>query len=88
MSAEDRGGQGMSVPISPAALAYLGVAVIEVWVRGMLVRSGLSGTRELNAAALVGIAVFRFVQRKITGHFTEKRSEAFRLGRGNGLPSL
>lgn len=37
---------------SPAALAYLGDAVIEVWVREALVRSGLPSSRELNAAAL------------------------------------
>ena len=37
---------------SAQALAYLGDSVIEVWVRTHLVESGLSGSRELNAASL------------------------------------
>lgn len=38
--------------IGGAVLAYLGDSVIELWVRERLVRAGMPGSRELNAAAL------------------------------------
>lgn len=77
-------------PISPAALAYLGDAVIEVWVRGMLVRSGLSGTRELNAAALDYVTAPRqaAAMKVILPLLDEEEAAVFRRGRNLGHTSL
>lgn len=81
---------GMKAPVSPAALAYLGDAVIEVWVRERLVRSGISGTRELNCAALEYVTAPRqaAAMKSILLLLNEEESAIFRRGRNIGHTSL
>lgn len=75
---------------SPAALAYLGDAVMEVWVRERLVRSGLPGTRELNAAALEYVTAPRqaAAMKNILPVLEEDESAIFRRGRNLGHTNL
>lgn len=77
-------------PVSPAALAYLGDAVIELWVRSRLVRSGLSATRELNAAALDYVTAPRqaAAMKVILPLLDEEEAAVFRRGRNLGHTSL
>lgn len=84
------GESGMKTPVSPAALAYLGDAVIEVWVRERLVRSGISGTRELNSAALEYVTAPRqaAAMKSILPILNEEESAIFRRGRNIGHTSL
>ena len=72
--------------ISTAALAYLGDSVIELCVREMLVKRGVSSAKNLNSAAL------RFVKAeaqadavmKILPILTEEENAAYRRGRNIG----
>lgn len=75
---------------SPAALAYLGDAVIEVWVREHLVRSGLPGSRELNSAALSYVTAPSQAEamKKILPLLDEEEASIFRRGRNIGHTNL
>ena len=72
--------------ISTAALAYLGDSVLEVCVREMLVKKGVSSAKNLNSMAL------RFVKAeaqadaimKILPILTEEENAAYRRGRNIG----
>ena len=72
--------------ISTAALAYLGDSVLEVCVREMLVKKGVSSAKNLNSVAL------RFVKAeaqadaimKILPILTEEENAAYRRGRNIG----
>lgn len=75
---------------SAASLAYLGDAVIEVWVRQKLVESGLTSSRALNAAALDYVTAPRQAQamKRILEHLTEEEDAIFRRGRNIGHTNL
>lgn len=75
---------------SAQALAYLGDSVIEVWVRTHLVESGLSGSRELNAASLGYVTAPRqaAAMKKILDVLTEDEAAIFRRGRNLGHTNL
>jgi ribonuclease-3 family protein len=72
--------------ISTAALAYLGDSVLEVCVREMLVKKGVSSAKNLNSVAL------RFVKAeaqadaimKILSILSEEENAAYRRGRNIG----
>lgn len=72
--------------ISTAALAYLGDSVLEVCVREMLVKKGVSSAKNLNSVAL------RFVKAeaqadaimKILPILSEEENAAYRRGRNIG----
>jgi ribonuclease-3 family protein len=82
----------MSDMIAPgtAALAYLGDSVIELWVREKLVRSGLPGSRELNAEAIKYVtAPAQAVAVKVILPLLSEEEEAmFRRGRNLGHSNL
>ncbi|MBQ9080930.1 MAG: ribonuclease III [Clostridia bacterium] len=80
----------MATVYSAQALAYLGDAVIEVWVRERLVRSGLSGSRELNAEALSYVTAPRqaAAMKKILPALSEDEAAIFRRGRNIGHTNL
>ena len=80
----------MEKTYSAQALAYLGDSVIEVWVRTQLVKSGLSGSRELNAAALDYVTAPRqaAAMKKILDVLTEDEAAIFRRGRNLGHTNL
>ena len=80
----------MAAVYSAAALAYLGDAVIEVWVRRRLVESGLTSSRALNAAALDYVTAPRQAQamKRIIEHLSEDEAAAFRRGRNIGHTNL
>ncbi len=72
--------------IGTAALAYLGDAVIEVWVREMLVRSGLPDSGALNSAALKYITApaQAAAMKKILPLLDQDEAAIFRRGRNMG----
>ncbi len=76
--------------VSAAALAYLGDAVLEAWVRERLVRSGISGSRELNAAALEYVTAPRqaAAMKRLLPLLEDDESAIFRRGRNLGHTSL
>lgn len=76
--------------VSAAALAYLGDAVLEAWVRERLVRSGISGSRELNAAALEYVTAPRqaAAMKRLLPHLADDETAIFRRGRNLGHTSL
>lgn len=76
--------------VSAAALAYLGDAVLEAWVRERLVRSGISGSRELNAAALEYVTAPRqaTAMKRLLPLLEDDESAIFRRGRNLGHTSL
>lgn len=76
--------------VSAAALAYLGDAVLEVWVRERLVRSGISGSRELNAAALEYVTAPRqaAAMKRLLPRLADDEAAIFRRGRNLGHTSL
>ncbi len=80
----------MAAVYSAASLAYLGDAVIEVWVRKTLVESGLTSSRALNAAALDYVTAPRQAQamKRILEHLTEDEAAVFRRGRNIGHTNL
>ncbi len=80
----------MSAPYSAQALAYLGDAVIEVWVRQRLVEQGITSSRRLNAAALEYVTAPRQAEamKKILDMLTEEEGAAFRRGRNIGHTNL
>ena len=80
----------MEKTYSAQALAYLGDSVIEVWVRTHLVESGLSGSRELNAASLDYVTAPRqaAAMKKILDSLTEDEAAIFRRGRNLGHTNL
>jgi ribonuclease-3 family protein len=73
-----------------AALAYLGDSVIELWVRERLVRSGLPGSRELNAEAMkyVTAPAQAGAMKKILPLLTPDEDAMFRRGRNLGHSNL
>jgi len=80
----------MEKTYSAQALAYLGDSVIEVWVRTHLVESGLSGSRELNAASLNYVTAPRqaAAMKNILDILTEDEAAIFRRGRNLGHTNL
>ncbi len=77
-------------PYAPAALAYLGDAVLEAWVRERLVRQGLPGSRELNAAALNYVTAPRqaAATKLLLPLLEDDEAAIFRRGRNLGHTSL
>jgi len=67
-------------------LAYVGDCVMELFVRKLLVDSGISGSRDLNAAAqkIVNAASQAEAYRKISDYLTEAETEIFKRGRNCG----
>ena len=80
----------MATPYSAQALAYLGDAVIEVWVRQRLVEQGMSSSRQLNAAALDYVTAPHqaAAMKKILDMLTEEEAAVFRRGRNIGHTNL
>lgn len=80
----------MATPYSAQALAYLGDAVIEVWVRQRLVEQGMSSSRQLNAAALDYVTAPHqaAAMKKILDMLTEEETAVFRRGRNIGHTNL
>lgn len=72
--------------ISTPALAYLGDCVLELCVRERLVRSGLSTSAHLNAAALdyVRAAAQAEAMKRLLPLLTEEEEGYFRRGRNIG----
>lgn len=75
---------------SSPALAYLGDAVIEVWVRRRLVEGGLTSSRSLNAAALDYVTAPKqaLAMKKILPLLSEEEQAVFRRGRNIGHTNL
>ena len=71
---------------SAAALAYLGDAVLEVYVREYLVNSGLSSSARLNSTALEYVKATRQAEamKKILPILTEEEEAVFKRGRNMG----
>ena len=71
---------------SAAALAYLGDAVLEVYVREYLVNSGLSSSARLNSTALEYVKATRQAEamKKILPVLTEEEEAVFKRGRNMG----
>ena len=71
---------------STAALAYLGDAVIELFVRERLVEKGYTSSKALNARALdfVRAAAQAAAMERLMPHLTEEEEAAFRRGRNIG----
>lgn len=71
---------------SSAALAYLGDSVLEICVRGLLVRSGMPHPAELNSAALgfVRAAAQSEAVKNILPMLDSDESAVFRRGRNIG----
>lgn len=71
---------------SAAALAYLGDAVLEVYVREYLVNSGLSSSARLNSTALEYVKATRQAEamKKILPELTEEEEAVFKRGRNMG----
>ena len=72
--------------ISTAALAYLGVSVIELCVRNLLVARGVSSAKNLNSTALkfVKAEAQANAVMKILPILTEEENAAYRRGRNIG----
>lgn len=71
--------------ISGGALAYLGDAVLELYVREFLVSRGISSSKELNTAAqdFVRSAAQSAALERILPMLTEKELEIYKNGRNN-----
>ena len=72
--------------ISAAALAYLGDSVLEICVREMLVKKGVSSAKNLNSAALgfVKAEAQADAVMKILPILTDDENAAYRRGRNIG----
>ena len=72
--------------ISTAALAYLGDSVIELCVREMLARKGVSSAKNLNSAALSFVKAEAQADAliKILPILTDEENAAYRRGRNIG----
>ena len=72
--------------ISAAALAYLGDSVLEICVREMLVKKGVSSAKNLNSAALgfVKAEAQADAVMKILPILTDEENAAYRRGRNIG----
>ena len=72
--------------ISAAALAYLGDSVLEICVREMLVKKGVSSAKNLNSAALgfVKAEAQADAVMKILPVLTDDENAAYRRGRNIG----
>ena len=71
-------------------LAYVGDCVMELYVRKLLIDSGIRGSRDLNAAAqkIVNAASQACAYHEIAGILTEEESEIFKRGRNCGHINL
>ena len=80
----------MAAQYSAQALAYLGDAVIEVWVRRHLVEQGITTSRALNSTSLDYVTAPRqaAAMKKILDMLTEDEAAAFRRGRNIGHTNL
>lgn len=72
--------------VSTAALAYLGDAVIELFVRSLLVDRGVSSSKALNEKALefVRAPAQAKAMERILPHLTEQECAVFHRGRNLG----
>lgn len=72
--------------VSTAALAYLGDAVIELFVRSLLVDRGVSSSKALNEKALefVRAPAQAKAMERILPHLTEQETAVFHRGRNLG----
>jgi len=73
-----------------AALAYLGDAVIELWVRERLVRAGICSSHKLNEQAkrYVTAPAQALAMKRILPLFDAEENAIFRRGRNAGHTSL
>ena len=71
--------RGTDLP-SVMALAYLGDAVFELYVREALVRRGLSKSKDLNAAALTYVAAPKqaMIAERLQPLLTEEEADVYR----------
>lgn len=76
--------------ISTAALAYLGDSVIELCVREMLARKGVSSAKNLNSAALSFVKAEAQADAliKILPILTDEENAAYRRGRNIGHTNI
>lgn len=72
--------------VSTAALAYLGDAVMELFVRSKLVEEGVSSSKSLNAKALeyVRAPAQAKAMERILPHLTQEETAVFHRGRNVG----
>ncbi len=72
--------------VSTAALAYLGDAVIELFVRSKLVEEGVSSSKALNAKALkyVRAPAQAKAMERLLPHLSEEETAVFHRGRNVG----
>ncbi|MBQ8005421.1 MAG: ribonuclease III [Clostridia bacterium] len=72
--------------VTTAALAYLGDCVVEICVRSLLVKEGLSSSRHLNSEALNFVRAPEQAEalHKILDVLTEEENAAYRRGRNIG----
>lgn len=72
--------------VSTAALAYLGDAVIELFVRSKLVEEGVSSSKALNTKALeyVRAPAQAKAMERLLPHLTEEETAVFHRGRNVG----
>lgn len=78
--------EAMLREISTPALAYLGDSVVELCVRAMLVKKGVSSSKRLNAAALEYVTAKAQAQAvaKILPLLTEEEDAVYHRGRNIG----
>ncbi len=76
--------------ISSSALAYLGDAVLELYVREFLVSRGIGSSKELNDAALEFVRAHSQSEalEHIISHLTERETEIYKNGRNNNKVSV
>ena len=76
--------------MSPSALAYLGDAVLELYVREFLVSRGICSSKELNDAALEFVRAHAqsAALENILPMLTEHETEVFKNGRNNNKVSV
>lgn len=76
--------------LSPAALAYLGDAVCELYVRELLVELGFTSSARLNKFALAFVRATAQAEavRRILPLLDEDEAAAFRRGRNHSLPNV
>ena len=70
--------------VSTAALAYLGDAVIELFVRSKLVEEGVSSSKALNAKALEYVRAPAQAKAMERLHLSEEETAVFHRGRNVG----
>lgn len=76
--------------MSASALAYLGDAVLELYVREYLVTRGITSSKELNDAALAFVRAHAQSEalEHILPHLSERETEIYKNGRNNNKVSV